>query len=58
VTVDTKNNQIIITDTAAVVRQAEDIVRRIDKVTAQVVIEARVVEVTSNFSRELGITWA
>lgn len=57
VTVDTKNNQIIITDTAAVVRQAEEVVRRIDKVTAQVVIEARVVEVTSNFSRELGITW-
>ncbi|MBR9982072.1 MAG: secretin and TonB N-terminal domain-containing protein, partial [Desulfatitalea sp.] len=50
VTVDTKNNQIIITDTVAVVRQAEDIVRRIDKVTSQVVIEARVVEVTSNFS--------
>ncbi|MBR9980121.1 MAG: type IV pilus secretin PilQ, partial [Desulfatitalea sp.] len=50
--------QIIITDTVAVVRQAEDIVRRIDKVTSQVVIEARVVEVTSNFSRELGITWS
>lgn len=57
VTVDTKNNQIIVTDTQAVVRQAQDIVRRIDKVTSQVVIEARVVEVTSNFSRELGITW-
>ena len=58
VTVDEKNNQIIITDTAAIVRQAEEIVRRIDKVTAQVVIEARVVEVTDNFSRELGITWS
>jgi len=32
-------------------------VRRIDKVTAQVVIEARVVEVSDTFSRELGITW-
>jgi type IV pilus assembly protein PilQ len=57
VTVDEKNNQIIITDTAEKVRQATEIVRRIDKVTAQVVIEARVVEASDNFSRELGITW-
>jgi type IV pilus assembly protein PilQ len=57
VTVDSKNNQIIITDTVAVVKHAEEVVRRIDKVTAQVVIEARVVEVTTDFSRELGIIW-
>jgi type IV pilus assembly protein PilQ len=57
VSVDAKNNQIIITDTADIVRQAEEIVRRIDKVTSQVVIEARVVEVSNNFSRELGISW-
>lgn len=57
VSVDGKNNQIIITDTAEVVKQAEEIIRRIDKVTSQVIIEARVVEVSNNFSRELGITW-
>ncbi len=57
VSVDEKNNQVIVTDTAAVVRQAEQIISRIDKVTSQVVIEARVVEVTDNFSKELGITW-
>lgn len=57
VTVDAKNNQVIVTDTAAKVRQAEDIIRRIDKVTAQVVIEARVVEVSNTFSKELGIDW-
>jgi type IV pilus assembly protein PilQ len=57
VTVDEKNNQIIITDTVAKIRQAQEIIRRIDKVTSQVIIEARVVEVSSDFSRELGITW-
>jgi type IV pilus assembly protein PilQ len=57
VTVDEKNNQIIITDTAAKIRQAQEIIRRIDKVTSQVIIEARVVEVSSDFSRQLGITW-
>jgi type IV pilus assembly protein PilQ len=57
VSVDEKNNQIIITDTAAKIRQAQEIIRRIDKVTSQVIIEARVVEVSSDFSKELGITW-
>jgi type IV pilus assembly protein PilQ len=57
VSVDEKNNQIIITDTAAKIHQSEEIVRRIDKVTSQVVIEAKVVEVSDEFSRELGIAW-
>ena len=58
VTVDTKNNQIILTDTEAKIKQAESIIRRIDKVTSQVVIEARVVEVSETFSKELGIDWS
>jgi len=57
VSIDAKNNQVIITDTMAKVLQAEDIVRRIDKVTSQVIIEARVVEVSTDFTRELGIDW-
>jgi type IV pilus assembly protein PilQ len=56
--VDLKNNQLIITDTEAKVAQAADIVRRIDKVTSQVIIEAKVVEVTKDFTRELGIDWS
>ncbi len=55
--VDKKNNQLIITDTAAKVAQASDIVRRIDKVTSQVIIEAKVVEVSNDFGRSLGIDW-
>jgi len=58
VTVDSKNNQIILTDTEKVVKKAENIIRRIDKVTSQVVIEARVVEVSETFSKELGIDWS
>ena len=56
-TVDEKNNQIIITDTAAKIRQAEEIIKRIDRVTSQVLIEARVVEVSENWSKTLGIVW-
>jgi type IV pilus assembly protein PilQ len=57
VSVDQKNNQIIITDTAAKLAQASDIVKRIDRVTSQVMIEAKVVEVSNDFSRSLGIDW-
>ena len=56
-TVDVKNNQIIITDTADKVRQAQEITLQIDKVTAQVIIEARVVEVEESYTKELGFSW-
>jgi type IV pilus assembly protein PilQ len=58
VTVDARNNQIIITDIAEKVQKAKEIVKKIDKVTPQVMIEARIVEATDTFSREIGTSWA
>lgn len=55
--VDDRNNQLIITDTAANIRRAKQIVEKIDTVTPQVVIEARIVEAITNFSREIGFDW-
>ncbi len=55
--VDTRNNQLIITDTADKIEQARLIVDIIDKVTPQVIIEARIVEANTNFSREIGFDW-
>ena len=57
VSVDTRNNQLIVTDTAEKIEQARQIVDIIDQVTPQVIIEARVVEANTNFSRELGFDW-
>jgi type IV pilus assembly protein PilQ len=57
VSVDERNNQIILTDIAEKIRQAKTIVSKIDQVTAQVVIEARVVEANSSFTREIGFDW-
>ncbi len=57
VTVDERNNQVIFTDIAEKVKQAKVIVSKIDQVTAQVVIEARVVEANSSFTREIGFDW-
>ncbi len=55
--VDERNNQIIITDVAEKVQKAKEIVKQIDKVTPQVIIEARIVEAGTTFSRELGTSW-
>jgi type IV pilus assembly protein PilQ len=55
--VDTRNNQIIITDTAIKIKQAKQIVDKIDTVTPQVIIESRIVEANTNFSREIGFDW-
>ncbi|MGW8325744.1 MAG: secretin N-terminal domain-containing protein, partial [Desulfobacterales bacterium] len=58
VTVDQRNNQIIITDIAEKVKQAKEIVKEIDKVTPQVMIEARIVQADDTFTREIGTSWA
>ena len=55
--VDERNNQLILTDTAVKIQQARQIVQKIDTVTPQVVIEARVVEASTDFSREIGFDW-
>ncbi|MDH3343614.1 MAG: type IV pilus secretin PilQ, partial [Desulfobacteraceae bacterium] len=57
ISVDERNNQIIITDTAEKIKKAKEIVKQIDKVTPQVIIEARIVEASDNFSREFGTSW-
>lgn len=58
VSVDDRNNQIIITDTAEKIAQAREIVKNIDKVTPQVIIEAKVVEVSKSVARDIGVDWA
>ena len=57
VTVDSRLNMIIVTGTPSLVKRAKEIINRIDLVTPQVIIEARVVEANSNFSRDLGFDW-
>ena len=55
--VDERTNQIIITDTPDKIAKARRIVQQIDKVTPQVIIEARIVETSTNFSKEIGTQW-
>ncbi len=55
ISVDKRTNMIIVTDTQAKVDQTRELIYRLDQVTPQIMIEAKVVEVTKNFSRELGL---
>ena len=55
--VDGRTNMIILTDVREKIDQAKELIRRLDKVTPQIMISARVVEVNKNFSKALGINW-
>ncbi|MDO9462482.1 MAG: type IV pilus secretin PilQ, partial [Deltaproteobacteria bacterium] len=57
VTFDERTNKIVIKDTPAVIEDARAIVSSLDEPTRQVLIEARIVEATADFSRELGVQW-
>ncbi|MEW5848491.1 MAG: type IV pilus secretin PilQ [Myxococcota bacterium] len=56
-TVDKRTNVIIVEDIRDNLVQAEKLVRTLDTQTPQVLIEARIVEATSSYSRTLGIQW-
>ena len=56
-TVEERLNMIVITDVPLVVKQAREIIQKLDKVTPQVMIEARIVEASDKFSREMGVDW-
>lgn len=55
--VDERTNQLIVTDTASKIKHIRSIVQKLDRVTPQVVIEAKIVEASTDFSRDLGVTW-
>jgi len=55
--VDARTNLIIMTDVAEKIELAKELVRRLDKVTPQVLIEARIVEASTRFSRSFGTVW-
>lgn len=55
--VDQRTNMIILTDTRAKIDQALEIIYRLDTVTPQIMIEAKVVEVTKEFARSIGVSW-
>jgi len=55
--VDVRTNTIIVKDIRSVVEEAKQVVEHLDLATPQVSIEARIVEATTNFAKELGVQW-
>jgi type IV pilus assembly protein PilQ len=57
IAVDERTNVLIARDIPANLNYIEELVRSLDTQTAQVLIEARIVEATSNYQRDVGIQW-
>jgi type IV pilus assembly protein PilQ len=57
VVVDERTNSIVVTDTAAKLAEIRDLIEKVDIPIRQVMIEARIVIVSSNIDEQLGIRW-
>ena len=57
VDVDERTSTLIIKDIPSVVEEAISLIESVDTQTPQVLIEARIVEASLDFSRQLGIEW-
>ncbi|SET30790.1 type IV pilus secretin PilQ [Stigmatella erecta] len=57
VTVDARTNVLIVKDVRANIEKARALVRNLDTQTPQVLIESRIVEATTSFSRSIGVQW-
>ena len=57
ITADTRTNTMILTDVSDKVDEMISVIKTLDVRTPQVMIESKIVEVTRNFTQELGIRW-
>ena len=57
VTVDERTNTLIVKDVPKKVKDVKTLIKRLDTPTPEVLIESRVVEANSDFTREIGIKW-
>lgn len=53
--IDPETNTLIITDINSVIQKFERLIRELDVPAQQVMVEARIVEATNDFARELGV---
>jgi len=57
IVVEDKTNAVIIKDISKAVDEVTELVRTLDRKVPQVMIEARIVEADTTFTRELGVQW-
>lgn len=56
--VDSRSNALVITERPSRMNKIQEIIERLDKPTAQVMIESKFVEVTNSDSKNVGVNWA
>ncbi|WP_186441155.1 type IV pilus secretin PilQ [Desulfamplus magnetovallimortis] len=57
ISVDKRSRLIIMTDVQNSLDMAKDLIFKLDKVTPQVLISAKVVEASRDFAKEIGVAW-
>ncbi|MBN2191880.1 MAG: type IV pilus secretin PilQ [Polyangiaceae bacterium] len=57
IAVDARTNVLIVRDIVGNLNQIEELTRALDTQTPQVLVEARIIEATSRYFRDLGIQW-
>ncbi len=57
ISVDTRMNALVVKDLSLNIDRMERLLRNLDARVPQVMIEAKIVEVSTNYARELGVQW-
>jgi len=57
ISVDARTNTLWIQDTGAKIEEVRELIKQLDVPVKQVMIEARIVEVSKDFSQDIGIRW-
>ena len=57
VAVDTRTNTLVVRDIGSNIGKARSLVEKLDSITPQVLIESRIVEANTSFSRNIGVQW-
>ncbi len=57
VDVDRRSNSLVIRDIPEKIEEIQSLIAAVDRVTPEVLIEARIVEASTGFSRDLGLMW-
>jgi type IV pilus assembly protein PilQ len=55
--VDTRTNSLVVKDLSLNIDRMERLLKNLDRRSPQIMIEAKIVEVTSNYAKELGVQW-
>jgi len=58
ITSDARTNRVIVVDNEGRIKKMEELLAKLDTPEKQVMIEARIVEATSTFTRDIGVQWA